>query len=238
MLKVEAVLTPKLYDLYANDDSIVVIIDVLRASSAMITAFEHGVEKMIPVASVEEALAYKEKGFLVGAERDGEQVEGFDFGNSPYSYMSEDIKGKTVVLTTTNGTKAIEISKNAYKVVVGAFINLDALSDWLISQERDVILLCAGWKDRFNLEDTLFAGAVIDRLSQHENYTELSDASLAAKYLYHTAKDDTSKFLKNSSHRNRLKRLNLKEDIRYSLTLNLSTVIPVLEDGVLVKMSK
>ena len=164
MPTVDTALSLQLYPLCDQDNAIVVVIDVLRATSAICTAFENGAKEMIPVANVEEALEYQKKGFLVGAERNGEKLEGFDFGNSPYDYMDPKIKDQTLVLTTTNGTQAIEIAKDNYMVVIGAFTNITALSDWLIKQDKNIILLCAGWKGRVNLEDSLFAGAVVERL--------------------------------------------------------------------------
>jgi 2-phosphosulfolactate phosphatase len=235
-LKVEVCLTPLLYVNYRNDNSIVVVIDILRATTAICTAFEYGVKEMIPVASEEEAYEYKRKGFLVGGERNGEQLEGLDFGNSPYHYMGDHIKGKTVVLTTTNGTQAIEQCKDAYKVIIGAFTNLTALCDFLKNEGKDVILLCSGWKNKFNLEDSLFAGAVVDELANDERFTEFADSSLAARYLFQVAKDDAYKFLRNSSHRKRLAKLNLKEDIKYSLSFDKSSIIPILKDGKLVAL--
>ena len=236
-LKLEVSFSPKLYEVYAKPDTIVVVIDVLRATSAICAAFESGAKKVIPVSTIEEAKAYQNKGYIVGAERGGEVVEGFDLGNSPYSYIGDHIKGKTIVLTTTNGTKSINIAKDAYKVVAGAFVNITALCNWLQEQNKDVLLLCAGWKDRYNLEDALFAGAVVDALSKHENYQTLADSALASKYLYHSAKDDPYKFLRNSSHRRRLSKLNLKADIKYCLTLDQTSVIPILHEGALVEVS-
>ena len=131
-LKIDACFSPLLYSVYKDEESIVVIIDILRATSAICTAFHNGAEKMIPVATVEEALALKEQGMLAGAERNAIKVEGFDFGNSPYDYMGENIMGATIALTTTNGTQAIDVSKDAYKVVIGAFTNISALCNWLV----------------------------------------------------------------------------------------------------------
>ncbi len=235
-ISVDACFSPYLYPVYKTDDSIVVIIDIFRATSAICTAFEHGAEKMIPVATVEEAREWKAKGYLVGAERDAIPLEGFDFGNSPYSYMGEEVKGKTIVITTTNGTQAIEAAKNAYKVVVGSFLNINALCEWLVSEKRDVLLLCSGWKNKFNLEDALFAGAVTELLSTLTDEYKLGDACLALKFLYQQAKQDPIKFVANASHKERLARLNLKKDVKYCLTPNQTRVIPVLKDGVLVKL--
>ena len=229
--------SPISYAAYKNTDSIVVVIDVLRATSAICTALYYGAEKIIPVATVEEAKEYQKKGFLAGAERDAVQLEGFDFGNSPFGYMTDKIKGKTIVLTTTNGTQAIEAAKDAYALVIGAFVNMTVLCDWLSQQNRSVLLLCSGWKNKFNLEDVVFAGAVVEELSvKMKDLYELDDSALAAKYLYQLGKDDPDKFFMHSSHKKRLAALGLKEDIKYCLSLDKANVLPVLKDGCLVKM--
>ena len=235
-IKIDACFSPYLYPVYEGRDTIVVIIDVLRATSAICAAFEHGVEKIIPVATVEEATEYKKKGFLVGAERNGLPVDGFDFGNSPFHYMGDHVKGQTIVLTTTNGTQAIEAAKDAYKVVIGSFLNIDSLCAWLIAENKNVLLLCSGWKNKFNLEDAVFAGAVTDAISNASDKYNLGDACLALKYLYKMAKENPNKFLTHSSHKERLAALNLKEDVRYCLTPNQTKVIPIYREGALVRM--
>ena len=232
---VDVCFSPYLYPVYEKSQQIVVVIDILRATSAICTAFHHGVEKMIPVASIEEALNYKKRGFLVGAERNGIALDGFDFGNSPYGYMTEKIKGQTVVITTTNGTQAIEVSRHADLVVIGSFLNISYLCDWLLLQNKNVLLLCSGWKNRFNLEDTLFAGAVSEKLSLNDAY-KTGDGALATKYLYQNASQNPYKFLHNSSHKERLASLGLKDDIKYCLSLDLINIIPMLKDQYLVKM--
>src|SRR5690606_29182660 len=151
--------------LYAPDMGIVVVIDVLRATSAMVAAFENGVDRIIPVATIEEAAQYiGRKGYIAAAERNGEVVQGFAYGNSPLAYVGQDLRGQTSVMTITNGTKAINLAKKARTLVIGSFLNLTALSDWLVKQNDNILLLCSGWKDKFNLEDSVFAGAVMERL--------------------------------------------------------------------------
>lgn len=235
-LTVDVCLSPHLYPVYHRDDAIVVIIDILRATSAICTAFHYGVDKIIPVASIDEASEYKKQGFLVGAERNGIALDGFDFGNSPYSYMSEKIKGEVVVISTTNGTQAIEASRHAYKVVIGAFTNITSLCNWLKSQNRNVLLLCSGWKNRFNIEDSLFAGAVADNLLSENTKYKSGDAALATSILYQSAHLNPYKYIRYSSHAERLAALKLKHDIKYCLTLDQTTIIPVLEGKYLVKM--
>lgn len=192
---------------------------------------------IIPVATVEQAKAFRDQGYLIAAERNAEKIDGFDLGNSPFQYMGDHIKGKTVALTTTNGTQAIEVAKNSHKVVIGSFLNLDVLSNWLSRQEKDVVFLCAGWKEKFNLEDTICAGALAQNLMDTGKFETICDSALAAKNLYRLAKHDINDFLSNSSHRKRLTKLDLAKDIQYCLTPNQTPVIPVLEGIGLVKLS-
>jgi len=233
--RVEVCFTPGEYPYFKDEFETVVVIDVLRATSAICTAFQYGVAAIIPVPTIEEALAYKNRGYLAGAERKGQIVEGFDFGNSPFSYMKEEFRGKEIVLTTTNGTKSLHVAKEALNVVVGSFLNLDALCKWLEKQKGNVLCLCSGWQDKFNLEDTICAGAICDYLISTGDYNSIEDSSIAAKYLFLSAKDNYFGYLKSSSHRRRLKNLNLNEDIKFCLTPNQTDVIPTLKHGKLVK---
>ncbi len=234
--RVEVCFTPGEYEYFQPGFEIVVVIDVLRATSAICAAFENGVRSIIPVPTVEEALEYKKKGFLAGAERKGQIVEGFDFGNSPFSYMREDFRGKDIVLSTTNGTKALDIAKDAELVVVGSLLNLDALCEFLVAQNKNVLCLCSGWQDKFNLEDTICAGAICDNLIVTGKYRSADDSSVAAKYLYKSARENNLGYLKSSAHRSRLKKLKLNEDVKYCLTPNQTRVIPVLKNGKLVTL--
>lgn len=234
--KIEVCLTPALIDLYDIEESIVVVIDILRATSSITYGIDNGAEAIIPVANVEDCLTYADKGYLLAAERNGEVVTGYDFGNSPFSYTAEKVSGKTIVLTTTNGTKALYLaSKRAYQVVIGSFLNLDSLCDYLSVQNKNVLLLCAGWKDQFNLEDTLFAGAVVNKL--RKNFEHFDDSSVAAEDLYSLAKDDLRKYLYKSSHSHRLAQLNIEEDVVFCLQLNICSAIPVLQGEKLVALN-
>jgi len=229
-------LTPALIPLYNVGDYIVVVIDIFRATSSICYGIDNGAEAIIPVSEVEECAAYREKGlnYLLAAERNGEVVEGFDFGNSPFSYTKEKVSGKTVVLTTTNGTHALHLSRGAKKIVIGSFLNLTALCNWLKTQNQNILLVCAGWKNNFNLEDTLFAGAVIEQLKDSDFV--LDDPSIAANDLFQLGKHDISTYLSKTSHGERLKKLGIEKDIAFCLQVDLTTAIPILEGERLVKL--
>nr|MBC7611510.1 2-phosphosulfolactate phosphatase [Pseudopedobacter sp.] len=233
--KIEVCFTPALLPLYDLKNAIVVVIDIFRATSSICFGIENGAEAIIPVGTVEECIAFEKEGYLLAAERDGKVVEGFDFGNSPFAYAVDKIKGKTIVLTTTNGTHAIDESKKtAYQVIIGSFLNLDAVCDYLKKQSKDVLLLCAGWKNKFNLEDTLFAGAVVHQLKADDYF--LDDSSIAADDLYHQAKDDLVGYTAKTSHSERLKKLGIEEDIKFCLNVNITKSIPVLVNDRLVRL--
>jgi 2-phosphosulfolactate phosphatase len=233
--KVEVVLSPALFPAYFESaDCTVVVIDVFRATSAICAAFESGVQGVIPVANLEAAIKYKSEGYSVGAERNAEVVDGFDFGNSPLGFRDGKFKGETIVLTTTNGTKAVDIAKTASNVVIGSFANLSAICDYIEKVDKDVLLFCAGWKDRFNLEDTLFAGAVAQRITKNLRFQDISDSTIAAMNMYEAAKDDMYNFLGSSSHRKRLSRLNMEEDVIYCLSIDKTDIVPVLKGDILV----
>lgn len=233
-LTLDVCLSPIMLPLYDLEGKIVVVIDVLRATSTICIALEHGAKKIIPVADVEDCRKYDFDGNLLAAERKGKKVDGFKFGNSPFEYMNGVVKDKTLVLTTTNGTKAIEMSKVAFRVVAGSFLNLYPLCEWLKKQEKDIVLFCAGWKNKFNMEDTLFAGAVVHQLKKDFIHQLDDDAALAAEKLYVEAQHDLLGKLKLSSHYKRLADLGLEKDIAFCLVPNQVQVIPVLENGGLV----
>ena len=230
-------LSPALLHLYEVSTSIVVIIDVLRATSTIATALNNGAKSIIPVDSVAECIKLgKQMEVITAGERDGKIAEGLTYGNSPFTYPKEFIKGKILVLTTTNGTKLLHmaLAENAKAIITGSFPNLSAVCNYITEQKQNVVLACAAWKDRVNLEDTLFAGAVINRVK--ENFSINCDASKIAETLYNDAKDDLYGFMKSkqASHYLRLTNFGLEKDIRYCLTEDVDNVLPMYDGGRLI----
>jgi len=238
MNQLDVCLSPALIPLYSVEDYIVVIIDIFRATSSICYGIENGAVAIIPVSEVEECAAFRESGpdYLLAAERDGKVVEGFDFGNSPFSYTKEKVAGKTVVLTTTNGTHALHLSRSAKKIVIGSFLNLTASCNWLKTRDENILLVCAGWKNNFNLEDTLFAGAVIEQLKEFD--FKLDDAAIAANDLFQIGEHDINAYLKKTSHSERLKKLGIEKDIEFCLQVDLTTAIPILDGDRLIKLTQ
>lgn len=232
--KLETCFSPALFATDDHSEDIVVVIDVLRASSAICTAFENGAEEIIPVADVSTAREYKAKGFLVAAERDGFVLDFADFGNSPFNFTPDKVKGRTIVYSTTNGTGLINMSAACKMTVIGSFLNLDALAHRLINIDRNVLLFCAGWKNRFNIEDSVCAGAIAERLMSSGLYSTICDSTAASIDLWSIAKNDLVKYIDKAAQRSRLREKGLDDCIAYCLTCNLTTKIPWLKEGILV----
>jgi len=234
--RLEVCFSPALLKSYQNKDAIVIIIDVLRATSSICAAFASGVSSIIPVSEVEEAREYKRKGFLVAGERDGIVLDFADFGNSPENFSPERVAGKAVAYTTTNGTRTMKLTSEYYLTLIGSFLNADAIVSWVQDSGRDVLFLCAGWKDRFNLEDTLCAGYIADKLIEANKYFTDCDSATAAIDLWSVAKNDLRAYIDKTSHRHRLKSKNLDYCIDLCLTRGVTDIIPVLIDGSIIPL--
>jgi len=234
--KIEVCYSPALFPFYENREAVVVVTDILRASSAIVTAFMNGVERIIPVGTLEEARAYKEKGYMVAAERDGIVRDFADFGNSPYNFSPDRVHGKQIVYSTTNGTNAIHLASSGRQVLIGAYLNISALAGYIISSEKDLLILCAGWKNRFNLEDTLFAGALSRMVLEDDRFYTICDAALGAIDLHDVARGDMMGYLEKVAQRHRLRKNNLDDVIGYCHETDLTNLIPVLRDGHLVRL--
>jgi 2-phosphosulfolactate phosphatase len=230
------VLSPALLNLYNLRDSIVVIIDVFRATSTIATALYNGAARVIPVSGVEEckSIGAQLAGSITAGEREGKVIEGLQYGNSPAEYPRTFIEGKTLVITTTNGTKLLHmaLANGCSEVVTGSFVNLSAVCEHLISLNKNVILGCSAWKDRFNLEDTLFAGAVVNRIKDH--FTIHDDSSLMAEQMYLLHQHDLFQFIQLTTHWHRLAAYGLEKDLQYCVSSDVANVLPVYKDGDLV----
>lgn len=226
MPQIKVCLSPALLQVENEiNSSIVVVIDILRATSSMCVAFDFGAKAIIPVQTIEECLEYKEKGHLIAAERNAVPVDGFDFGNSPFSFMSPLIKDKEIVMSTTNGTIALHAARDAKEIVIGAFANQSILEDYLRARSENVILLCSGWKYEINIEDTIFAGAVVAELEPY--FAIQNDAAMLAMYLYKEADQRKKYFMQKSTHFHRLIEMDLQADVKYSLRRDTHPVLPI-----------
>lgn len=229
--------SPELLPLYDLRGQVAVIVDILRASSTIVTALGEGVTHVFPVASLEECMAYgQQHGCLTAAERDGLAAPGFDLGNSPFGFLdaTRRVRGRALAISTTNGTAALRRSLAAAEIVVGSFLNLAAVAEFARQQQRDVLVVCAGWKGQFCLEDTVFGGALAEWLSADFDVRG-SDATLAALHLWEQGKTDLSAYLLQSAHVRRLNSLEASKDFEFCLRVDAyARVLPVWRNDRLV----
>lgn len=225
----EVCLSPALLHLYDTRDTVVVIIDVFRATSTIAAALHNGARVVIPVASVEECIGMQHQvdNCITAGERDGQVAPGLQYGNSPLEYPGEFIQGKALALTTTNGTKLLHMVKDADTIITGSFLNLNAVCQYLVKRNKKTLLACAAWKDRVNMEDTIFAGAVTEALRSH--FIIECDSARMAETLYQQAKTFPTllDFLKDTSHYRRLSKFGLERDMAYCTTADQHPVVPV-----------
>lgn len=239
MRNINVCLSTSLFPLYNEGNKLVVVVDILRATTVISTAFHYGIKDLIPVSELEEAQGYLNKeGYIVAAERNAEPIEGIPYGNSPFQYMNEKVRDKTLVLTTTNGTKAIHLSKH-HEVITASFVNINAVFNYILQSDKDVIIFCSGWKGLPNMEDTIFAGQLSEMLMSSKYFSSKCDSLLSSISLYKSSVDDMFSFLEHSAHRIRLKHLNMEQDTKFCLSPNLkSEIIPLFKDGKLIPYEK
>ena len=234
-MKIDLAFTPFELEKKELKGKAVVVIDSLRATSTMLTAFENGCAGFIPVATIEEArelaATLKDPNFLLGGERGARALEGFQVGNSPRDYSSEKVKGKVVIMTTTNGTRTLVAAKRAEEVFIGAFLNLSAVCRRLKESGRDVIIACSGEKNLFCLEDFICGGAMVACLSGEQNSLIVTDAARAAKILYEHFSPDICAMLEGSEWGQYLDSIGLSEDVRICAQIDSSILVPVYRDG-------
>lgn len=227
-MKIDVCFSPILYPYYAeNNDTIVVVVDIFRATTTMCMALNNGAASILPVATVEEAKAYKDKGYLVGGERNVVKFEFGDFGNTPSEYTREKVDGQDVVISTTNGTHAIDMAEDSSCLIIGAFSNISTVADFCLSQKKDVLVLCAGWKDKFNLEDSLFGGALAEILVEKGEYNANFDAVGVALSMWKEAKSDILTYIKRGEHMKRLEVHGLLDVADFCLETDTTKVLPV-----------
>lgn len=236
MKQIDICITPDLFDRYNVDNKIVVIVDILRATTIITTLFHNGLNRLIPVKSLDEAKEYKMNGYLVAAERNGKKVDFADFGNSPFEFTSEKIKDKTLVYSSTNGTNTINIAKNAEQVIIASFLNLSSISQYLEKQDRDILILCSGWMGDFCTEDFLFAGALSKLLMNTNKFSFNSDSVQVSIDLWNMAGKNLSDYIKTMHQYKRLVNFGFREIVEYCFKIDTAKVIPVLKNDYLTEL--
>ena len=232
MQQVEICFSPELIQLHELKGKIVVVVDIFRATSTMVAALANGISEIKTCADLEECRTMASSGYLIAGERNGIKAEGFQLGNSPLAYLSGNYQHQKLAMTTTNGTLAISKSAGADEVLIGAFPNLQATVSYIQSRHRDVLIHCAGWKGKFNLEDSLYAGALVKALEATHEAED--DGAIAMKSLYEKEGHDLKGFLSQASHAKRLQNHNIDSDIDFCLTLDVFPLVGKAENETLV----
>lgn len=237
MQKIETILTPALFPFRTmNDTHICVVNDILRATTSICTAISNGAKAIIPVRTIEQAKEYKDKGYLVAGERIEKTFPFADWGNSALEFTKERVCGNEIVHSTTNGTVAISIARegNPQEIVIGAFCNLSCLSDYLMAKGKDVQIFCSGWKNTPALEDTVFAGALAEKLLQSGKFENKNDSTNLALALWREAKSDLRAYMEKASHIHRLRKYHMDDVFDYTFQIDTCNVVPKLEQNKIV----
>lgn len=215
----------------------VVMIDVLRASTTITAALENGAKGIIPVGDMDAAGRISQNldssHYLLCGEKDGVKIEGYDLGNSPLEYTPEAVKGHTIILKTTNGTRALKRSSLAGEIYVGCFRNLGVLTDHLGKSDNEIVLVCAGWRGRLSMEDLLCAGNIIHELGEGNLPSDARDGAKVVFGLYEKFGNDIEKAVFSSNHAARLKDVVSEEDLRFCSQVSASDVLPAMHEGII-----
>jgi 2-phosphosulfolactate phosphatase len=237
MRKIEVCFSPEVIHLHDLSQKNVVVVDIFRATSTMITALANGVKSITPIADLETCREMSKEGFVIAGERNGFLAEGFELGNSPLAYLDGKYAGKKIAMTTTNGTLAIEKSKSgSNEILIGAFLNIKATADYLARQDFDILIHCAGWKGKFNLEDSLYAGALVSLLADQFEWE--CDGAIAMKNLYEQNAGHLKSFLNQAAHAKRLQNQNIEADIDFCLAINKYEIVGKLVEGEILSFKK
>lgn len=227
-MQLELVLSPALYDYRViRQGHLTVAVDVLRATTSICAAFQAGASEVVPLADLESLPSYFERGYTLAAERDGKKVGNTQCGNSPTEYLQMDLRGKRLAYSTTNGTVSILLAKDSQKLAVGSFSNLSALSEWIVRQQLPIVILCSGWKKSPCLEDTLFGGALVDKISKISEVQIVEDSARMALNMWREAQLDIEGYCRSASHVARLHKLNYDHDVSFAFRLDTCPVVPV-----------
>lgn len=216
---------------------IVIVIDVLRATSVIVKALSEGAVEIIPVATIEEAIqkakAFPQGTTLLGGERNSSRIEGFDLGNSPREYIPERIKEKRIILTTTNGTRAFDLVSSGKEVLAACFFNLGAIARHCLSLEEDLLIFTSGDEGNFSLEDAVCGGMFIEKMVEEKESIRLTDAAVAARILYEKFKENLIEAFYTSHHGRDLVRKGFEEDLLYCAQTDIYEVVPIFRGGVI-----
>lgn len=227
MCKLDVFLSPLLINAQNREYDKYVVIDLFRATTAFCTAFHFGIKEIIPFAEVEDAKVMREKGFLIAGERNGKKLEGFDFGNSPFNFMNENLRGQSLAFTTTNGTRCINIVKEKGEVCIASFNNISTITDYLKKDKKDVALVCSGWKGMPNIEDSICAGAIANELI-NSGFQAVEDSVNICVDLYNNSLNRELEYIAEKSTRVASRMHVLGNDFHKCMEKDIYKVLPKL----------
>ncbi len=237
-MNLDVCLSLKLIDNYNLDNTTIVVIDVVRASTTISAAIYYGVEHIVALADIEQTRKLRDSGYIISGERNGDTIKGFDYGNSPLVFKNRAVfEGQKLAITTTNGTRTLSLVEKAANkftncdIIIGAFVNHNSIRDYILSKSKNVLLVCSGWKANLSIEDTIFAGKLSQELLAKSNYTVISDGVAHAINLYNLAKNNLFNFVLDNSARFRGKPGSLINDIKYCLRDSIIDSVPILKKG-------
>jgi 2-phosphosulfolactate phosphatase len=238
MNNVEVVFTPEEIKNRRLSDKLIVVIDVLRASSTIITALAYGCRGLVPILSPEQAKEkaqqFKKEEVLLGGEREGRKIKGFDLGNSPREYQKEIVEDRIIIFSTTNGVKTLERVRGAFRIIIASFLNLQATFNYCSKFQGDILLACAGKEGYFSLEDTVCAGMLINSLRDiYSDTCQEVDANLTAQVLYKKFGNNILEMLRKSQHGRYLESIGLRKDLEFCSQLDIFNIVPIFRDGLI-----
>jgi 2-phosphosulfolactate phosphatase len=234
-MRLETLFTTSEIDEAAVKGKTVIVIDVLRVCTTVAHALANGCERIIPVESVEAATnltaSLDKKVTLLGGEKEGRRIDGFNLGNSPQEYVPEVVKGKTIIIATSNGTRAMWKSQAAKEVLIGSFVNMSSVADHVAKISQGVLIIaCAGKQGRFALEDAVCAGMLIDRLAKGNDF-ELSDGAGAARALFRMNEQSIPDLLLECEHGRYLKSIGFESDLEICGKVDSLRILPIVKEG-------
>jgi len=237
-MEIDIQLVPSPPDSVILLDRTIVVIDVLRATSVMVHAMSQGVSEIIPLATMEEAFqmaeAFSRDSIILGGERESKKIPGFDLGNSPKEYVAERVRGRKLILTTTNGTKAFHLVSQGREILVGSFLNIEVLAQRCLELNRDLLIFPSGDEGNFSLEDNICGGMLIDLIAHKgENPIFLTDSSHCAQILYQRFKANILEAFRLSHHGKELIKRGFGEDLVYCAQMDITNIVPEFKDGVI-----
>ncbi len=232
-MRLDVLLLPRELPVRPRPELYAVVVDVLRATTSIVVAFQNGCRSILPVASREEALGARARvpAAVLAGEEGGRRIPDFDLGNSPREFTRDAVGGRDVILTTSNGTKTLRAVGGGRTVAIGAFRNRAAVGDWLVSRGADSLIVCSGYEGGFSLEDAVCAGSIVDRASRLATRLVLGDGARACQVLWERFGADLDRLLPETGWGDRMLALGFGPDIEVCAQVDVTAVVPLMEGG-------